>query len=510
MHARCKYRSIGRQMSCHRKSLAVTRQVARNAVWNVSGTLVSLLVGLVALPVLLHALGAARLGVFTLALGLIGFSGLLDLGLGRALTQGVSSALGSGRPQQAVAAMVWHILRLLAFFGVAWTILLWLVAPFLVERLFSLSSSMANETIFGLRVLALSIPFALVATGAMGALEGLQRFRQASSWRAAMSVVQLGLPTLVALWRPDVGWVIAALAGSRVLSLVVWLRVLQQVFPASWRAVSEADDLRHLLRFGGWLSVSNVVGPLMVYADRFYLATQFPPAYVAYYTVPYDSVYRSTALPQTAMNAVFPALAAAKDQPEASGHMLRATGMAMVALLLPPVLLAAIFTRLLLTLWLGSDFAVPATPVLKLLLQGVFLNSCAHVPYALLQANGRSDLTAKLHLIELPFFAVLLVWAVHVYGVPGAALAWTLRVALDTGLLYAVALRLQVQQRSALLETLALVTGGGLSLVVAASTHYPFLQLALAVLVCGACGVIVLRLHGQWRRGETHLAGSQS
>jgi len=487
----------------------VTRQVARNAVWNVSGTLVSLLVGLVALPVLLHALGTARLGVFTLALGLIGFSGLLDLGLGRALTQGVSSALGSGRPEQAVAAMVWHVLRLLVFFGVAWTMLLWLGAPFLVERLFSLSGSMANETIFGLRALALSIPFALAATGAMGALEGLQRFRQASSWRAAMSVIQLGFPTLVALWRPDVGWVIAALAGSRVLSLVVWLRVLQQALPASWRAVSEGDDLRHLLRFGGWLSVSNVVGPLMVYADRFYLASQFPPAAVAYYTVPYDTVFRTTTLPMTAMNAVFPALASAQHQHEASGRMLRAVGMAIVAIMLPPVLLAEIFAQPLLTFWLGASFAVPATPVLKLLLLGIFLNSCAHVPYAFLQANGRSDITAKLHLVELPFFAALLMWSVHVYGVPGAALAWTLRVALDTSLLYAVALRLRAQQRSTLFETFALVIIGSLCLAVATFLHSLISQAAIAALVFGVCGVLATRLRRQWQRSEGTLKETQ-
>ena len=84
----------------------MSRKVAHNVLWNVTGTLASLAVGLIALPVLLRAMGAARLGIFTLALGLIGFSGLLDLGLGRALTQTVSSALGSGRPQAAVAALV--------------------------------------------------------------------------------------------------------------------------------------------------------------------------------------------------------------------------------------------------------------------------------------------------------------------------------------------------------------------------------------------------------------------
>ena len=94
----------------------------------------SLSVGLVALPLLLHELGAERLGVFTLALGLIGFSGLFDLGLGRALTQTVSSSLGQGRSRAQVAALVWRVIGLLAGFGVLWLVALWWVTPFLVDR----------------------------------------------------------------------------------------------------------------------------------------------------------------------------------------------------------------------------------------------------------------------------------------------------------------------------------------------------------------------------------------
>jgi O-antigen/teichoic acid export membrane protein len=114
----------------------MSRNVAKNALWNVGGQLASLSVGLVALPLLLHELGAARLGVFTLALGLIGFSGLFDLGLGRALTQTVSSSLGQGRSQGEVAALVSHVIGLLAAVGTLWTVALWWAAPFLVDRLF--------------------------------------------------------------------------------------------------------------------------------------------------------------------------------------------------------------------------------------------------------------------------------------------------------------------------------------------------------------------------------------
>lgn len=485
----------------------MSRKVAHNVLWNVAGTLASLAVGLIALPVLLHAMGAARLGIFTLALGLIGFSGLLDLGLGRALTQTVSSALGSGRPRAAVAALVWHVLRLLVGFGLLWVLLLWWIVPLVVQHLFKLQGGLADETIFGLRAVALSMPFALVATGAMGALEGLQEFRRVSTQRAALSIVQFGLPALVALWRPDVGWVIAALASSRVLSAAVWVRGLRRVLPRQQGDRHQREDLHHLLRFGGWLSVSNLIGPLMDYADRFYLASVFPPAGVAHYTVPYDSATKLTALPRTALNAVFPALAQAQTKPGESERLLRTATMATVALVLPPILIAAIFAKPLLDLWLGSAFAATSIPILELLLQGIFINACAYLPFVLLQAHARSDMTAKLHVLEFPLFIALLVWAVHTYGLLGAALAWTLRVTVDAILLYWVASRLLIGQRGSLVTAAALLVTGSVGLAAATYSEDAMLKAMIALSLLLGCAGIATRLLWRWlRRNAATLA----
>ena len=472
----------------------MSRKVAHNALWNVGGQLVTLGVGLVALPILLHALGAARLGVFTLALGLIGFSGLFDLGLSRALTQTVSSSLGQGRSRAQVAALVWRVIGLLAGFGVLWLVALWWAAPFLVDRLFSLSGEMARETLFGLRALALSIPFALAATGAMGTLEGLQQFRLLSLWRMPMSLLQFGLPVIVALIRPDIGWVIAALAATRVVWMALWLTQLQRLLPREPGIRASRDDLRHALHFGGWLSVSNLIGPLMVYADRFYLASLFPPATVAYYTVPFDTAFRATSLPAYAMNALFPALAETQTRPGDSARLLALAIRAVVVLVLPAVLVVAVFAHPLLAVWLNAGFAGPATPVLQLLLIGIFLNSAAHLPYALLQAHGRSDLTAKLHLLELPVFAVLLVAGVHWFGITGAALAWTLRVALDTALLYGTAWWLQHSLRLMLARGVGLLCLACAAFLLVVYALQGPLQLALTAILVALCAFAALHM----------------
>jgi O-antigen/teichoic acid export membrane protein len=481
----------------------MNRRVARNVAWNVTGNLASLAVGLVALPVLLHALGAARLGVFTLALGLIGFSGLLDLGLGRSLTQTVSSRLGSGRPREAVAALAWHVLPLLGMFGVLWTLVLWWSVPWIVAHLFDLYGPLSAETVFGLHAVALSMPFALMSTGAMGTLEGLQEFRRVGSQRAALSIAQFGLPALAALWQPDVGWAISALAASRVLSAAVWLYGLARVLPRSPSQRYAKEDLNHLLRFGGWLSVSNLVGPLMVWADRFYLASVFPPATVAYYTVPYDSLFRLTALPATAMGALFPAFAESQAEAARVRPMLIAALQSLVAVTLPPTVIASAFSLQLLSLWLGTDFATHAARVFQWLVLGVFLNGAAHAPYALLQAHGRADVTAKLHILELPMFVALLLWSVGQWGVEGAALAWTLRVALDAALLYVAAYALLPPFRPQLAPATALILCSAAPAAAPLVTDDVHALGSLVVASCLASGLLALRLVRQWRHSPS-------
>ena len=93
------------------------------------------------------------------------------------------------------------------------------------------------------------------------------------------------------------------------------------------------------------------------------------------------------------------------------------------------------FSGELLTIWLGPEFGEKSTLTLQLLLIGVFLNSMAMFPYALLQSAGYPRYTAFLHLLELPLYAALLVFFLNQYGIVGAAIAWLVRAVLDTGLL---------------------------------------------------------------------------
>jgi O-antigen/teichoic acid export membrane protein len=89
-----------------------------------------------------------------------------------------------------------------------------------------------------------------------------------------------------------------------------------------------------------------------------------------------------------------------------------------------------------LELWLGKSFANEASTVARIILLGVWVNGLAFVPFTLLQSQGRPDLPAKLHVMELVPFIAVLWFCLHTFGLAGAAIAWTARVVTDAALMF--------------------------------------------------------------------------
>ncbi len=195
--------------------------------------------------------------------------------------------------------------------------------------------------------------------------------------------------------------------------------------------------VREMFAFGAWLTVSNAVGPLLTYLDRFAVGALIAVSAVAYYAAPYEVVTRLSVIPAALAGVLFPAMAAAVHERQ---RMLFRTSIKAVAVgVYPLVLLAALFAAEWMELWLGAEYALRGARVAQILALGVLINCIAYVPAALLQARGRADLAAKAHLAELPVYVAGLAILVPLWGVEGAALVWTLRCVLDAVLLFALA-----------------------------------------------------------------------
>jgi len=216
-------------------------------------------------------------------------------------------------------------------------------------------------------------------------------------------------------------------------------------------ATLQRSELGPLLRFGGWMTVTAVIGPVMVYADRFVIGALQSMTMVAYYTTPYDLTQRLSVLSQPVVAVLFPAFSAsAGASPGRLAGLFRIGLTALLVGLFAATLLVVAFAREGLALWLGSDFAVHSARVLQWLAAAAFVNGMAQLALSLVQSAGRPDLGARLHAIELPLYAVVLVAAVRWFGIMGAAVAWFARVAVDAAVLFLMARRMTGAGRAGL------------------------------------------------------------
>lgn len=462
--------------------------VKKNITWNLLGNVLPLLAGLIFFPMIVDAYGVERFGLLTLAWALVGYFGLFDLGLSRALTQLVSDSLSKKRSPVDVAELVRTCFMLMWGMGVLGGVLLWLSSPLIVVNLLNVTSPLQQETILAFSVLALSIPIVVHTSAMRGVLESLHLFKSASLIRMVMGVGTFAGPYLASTFTPSLVGAVVSLIAVRVIVWALHILAINQsrVLDVNARLFS-GQWLGPLFSFGGWMTLTNIIGPLMVYMDRFVIVSMLGAASVAYYVAPYEVVTKMLVVPVAIAGVLFPLFAREWSlQPRQSADRLNQGILYTLIVLFPPSLLLVYFASDWLALWLGAQFAGEGVTVVTWLVSGVLVNSVAQILFAKVQGAGRSDWTAKLHLAELlPYLAVL--WlALHFWGIDGAAFAWFFRVLIDTlGLIFFAwkinTQNLQLSKHSLLLMLLSIIVLLGSLLIHSAGARYLTVFISLLV-----------------------------
>lgn len=490
------------------------RVFARNVAYNLVGQLAPMAVALFSLPLLAKHAGADRLGFLGLAWALIGYFALLDLGLSRVVTRRVALAHAHHvlEPEQRVVIRLCNAMFVVvALISLVLAVVIpvrWILGP-------TASPELVDEARVALVILWATVPATVVIGLLRGTLEGLQRFGRANALRSIFGIWSFAAPIAILPFSAGLPALTFSIAAGRYVALVAYVLVVIDALRLERRAAAgttpaaqgslpplAASDLRGMLREGGWLSVSNLVGPVMVTFDRFAIARLVSLAAAGFYFVPQEISLRLLVIPAAVAATIFPMFARSiqggSDHARISHDALLATA---CASLLPCIAISALAGPAL-QHWMGEDFAINSAPVAAILAVGLFANCCAQVPFAWIQAVGRPDVTGKLHLLQLPFYCVLLCAVTWTHGIVGAAVVWSARAVADYFLLVAATRRLFPHLH---LRRNHVEIGGALVTLVALTAARYVPHPAIAIAACAAVGVAIAtvmayRLRGALRR----------
>jgi O-antigen/teichoic acid export membrane protein len=419
-------------------------RTARNSYLNLAGLAIPLVIGLALVPVTMHGLGIARYGLLSLALTVLEYSALFALGLGPATTKYVAQAIARNDENKSdliVLSMLGHTVL-----GAVGGALIIAAAPLLATHVFSIPENLQGEAVTVFRIIGLMVPVTLLLLSLFGALEGASLFGLVNLLRIPISALSFIIPAVAVTRGIGLPQILLMLVVLRVVICGVLAAVVSASIPGHrWRWPRDWTGFQPLVSFGAWLSVSNVVSPTLIYADRFILTGLRGITAVGLYSAPFDAVMRLLMVPASLTRAMFPTISALHGtaQHEALRPLFRrAVGMTLL-LVSPPLLLLILFAPALLDLWLGPQVAAAAGNATRILAFGLLFNAAAFVPSTFLSAIGRPDINAKFHLLELSIHLPLAWLLVSRYGIIGAATAWSTRVILDAALLFWASYRIR-------------------------------------------------------------------
>ncbi len=468
--------------------------LARNAIWNIVGQTAPMLVAVYAIPRLIRGLGTARFGVLTIAWMVVGYFSFFDFGLGRALTKVVADKLGSKRENE-LPQLVWTSIGAIFFLGCIGTMALAGGAHLAVYSVLKVPEAMRPETLRSFYLLAFAIPIVTTSTGLRGVLEAHQEFALLAAIRIPLGMFTFGGPLLVLIFSQSMVAVVAALLTARLITCVAHMVIcLVKIPQLRHDGRFETSLLREVLRLGGWMTVSNLISPLLVYVDRFMIGALVSVSAVAYYATPFEMISKMLIVPLAMMGPLFPAFAVNATQRDhsRSQFLLRRAVKYIFLIVFPVTVLTVAFAPQALRLWLGQGFAEHSAPVLQWLAVGILINCIGQVPAGLVQGYGRPDLAAKFHMTELPIHLLTLWLMLRWHGIVGAAIAWTARVSLDACLLFMAAMRLSGKPVPFSQRTFAV------SMVVVAALSLSALSLPMMIKLPIVAGSLLAYAGGAW------------
>jgi O-antigen/teichoic acid export membrane protein len=420
-------------VNAQQRGRAATR-IARNAFLNFLGMMIPLALAVIVVPMLVREFGTDRFGVLALIWGVFSYFTVMDFGLGRALTHAVAKRLDTNQEHEIHLALSYSLL-LISAVALLFTGLGIVLAQPLVDHVLAIPEQYRSETIQSFQLLAAGLILVATSSALNGYLAAFERFDLVNSVKVPMVAATLCAP-LLAIGRFEP--IVVSTAAMLIVRVAAWLVLMHfchRVTSSQPKSTSRTfSGLRSLLLFGGWISIANVINPILAHADRWALAAWASLAAVTYYSIPSEVATKLWIIPGALAAAMFPAFCRASNHPttrESESLLYFGTGYTM-AIAFAPTLVLTLYAENILGIWLGREFAAKSSLVFQLLLIGAFVNSLAHTSANLLQAHDHPHWIVYLLLAELPIFLLALWLLVPSYGAVGTAMVWTARIALDS------------------------------------------------------------------------------
>jgi O-antigen/teichoic acid export membrane protein len=266
------------------------RRVALTAIASGIAKGISILTGLITIPLTLSYLGTERYGIWMTISSAVLLVGFADLGIGNGLLNAVSEAHGKDDEKAALNyvssaffMLLGVALLILSAFIIAYPYVPWPIVFNIKSKIAAQEAGPAMGALVA--IFALNLPLGVVQRIQMGYQEGYQT----SMYQCLGNILGL-IAVLVAIYfKGGLAWLVTAIAGASTLALLInWVILFRFQRPwlrPQWRSATSLSAQK-ILRIGILFFILQIGVALTYTSDNIVAAQVLGPEAVTQYSVP--------------------------------------------------------------------------------------------------------------------------------------------------------------------------------------------------------------------------------
>jgi O-antigen/teichoic acid export membrane protein len=406
-------------------SASIHRRLSINSLANLVRYVVYVVVTFVMTPYTIRKLGLDDYGLWVLVLAVVGYGGLLELGVQTSVIKLVAQK-NAANDQDGLQRVVSTAYAFFQGVGALIACALVLVAPLFVARL--VSSPAEQETVrLLLIILGINAAICFPAYVLGGVIYGMQRYVVKSGVDVVLAVVNAGL-TFVVLEQGKgiVGLALVKMAVD-VASIAALSLLAKRILPGlniRFRAVS-ASSFRELLRLGGKIFISSTTTRIATHTEPVIISAILSNAWITVFSVPkrlVDYVKEISITTSTGFMPMFSDLQGRGDTAQIARLYEQYTRYILM-MVIPFVSTTMVLGGPFIRLWVGDDLAAKGGNLVVYLSVAFLIDSLQPLVWRLMIGVGRVDFLVTVSAVGSITYLALASLLVHWRGVEGIGIA---------------------------------------------------------------------------------------
>lgn len=398
--------------------------ISTNSLYNVAYLIIHTILMLISTPIIINALGVDTYGLWVMALSLIGFLGIVDFGLGTAVTKFLAEYDAEGKLSSS-AEVLTPVLLFDIVLGIIISIMVFLLAS-IIANTFDVSEELTLTSIQIFRIASIGIVAHLLQNVFLGIPMAVLRYDLYNILKIFYRVLASSGAILVAVYFREGKAVISWSVISTWIALMVNIAVaVKLVGPKLLKFKWNRAKVKQIFRFSGFVALSSLGSVIFMYGDRLLIGAILGPASVAYYAIAVGLASKINQLASALANIFTPvtsSLQAFKEKKLLYHLLLRGTRLTSIIILCAGAV-SFIMSDIILKLWLGSQLTVELSIITRLLIVAYSIISLSAVASFTINGLGKPEITATIRLVASIATIMCIAILSPIYELFGAAIA---------------------------------------------------------------------------------------